>query len=163
MEGKQMRSVQDYINQAQKISGAPSRNKLANLLGISTAAIAHLYSGKALPSDETMEKIAVIAGIDPELALIELNIMRSNGKAKSAYENVLKRLNNIAVSILAFVASLFMIATPANAAATKPLIDICCTNTTVVYITENCYVNKLKRFLNNILSILFNDLQRKTN
>ena len=54
-----------------------SNNKLAKELGITSASISVLNQGKALPSEETMIKLAELAGLPKEEALIDLNLWRS--------------------------------------------------------------------------------------
>lgn len=153
--------IDEYLDRVKKKNNLTSDRQIAPMLGVGFTAPSQWRTKRAWPSDDTMEKLAIMAGLDAEKALIELNIWRSQGQAKSAYENVLKRLNNVAVSILAFVASILMFSTSVHATSIPPANEICCIKPVVLYITENSYVNKLKGILNNILSLLFNDLHTK--
>lgn len=66
-----------YIYKAIKKQKLTSQNELARLLNISTAHMARLKTNKNLPTEETVLKVAALAGIAPEKALIDLNIWRS--------------------------------------------------------------------------------------
>lgn len=52
-------------------------NALGRELNISSAAISQMNTGKTLPSEETMLKLAELAGMPKEEALIDLNLWRS--------------------------------------------------------------------------------------
>lgn len=84
-----MRSFKDYVSEAQKKQNLHSNNKLALELGITSAAMSALYKGKSLPSDETMIKLAELAGIPEEEALVDLSIWRAQTpKTKEVWEKI---------------------------------------------------------------------------
>lgn len=85
-----MRTVKDYISEAQKKQNIPSNNKLAYALGITPTALSAIYKSKNIPSDETMIKLAELAGIPEEEALVDLSIWRNENspKAKEIWEKV---------------------------------------------------------------------------
>ncbi|MBR1945198.1 MAG: hypothetical protein IJ846_02755 [Alphaproteobacteria bacterium] len=84
-----MRSFKDYVSEAQKKQGIPSNNKLASALGITPSGMSVLYKGKSLPTDETMIKLADLAGIPEEEALVDLSIWRAQTpKTKQVWEKI---------------------------------------------------------------------------
>ncbi len=84
-----MRTVKDYISEAQKKQGIPSNNKLAHALGITPTALSAIYKSKNIPSDETMIKLAELAGIPEEEALVDLSIWRAQTpKTKEVWEKI---------------------------------------------------------------------------
>lgn len=72
-----MKNFNDYMTLAIDRQKLASNNKLAKELGITSASISVLNQGKALPSEETMIKLAELAGLPKEEALIDLNLWRS--------------------------------------------------------------------------------------
>ena len=80
-----MKDVNFYLDEAKKNSGAKSDRRIAEMCGLGANAASFWRVGKALPSDETMVRLAKIAKINPLIALLDLNIMRSEGAARNAY------------------------------------------------------------------------------
>lgn len=72
-----MKNFNDYMQKAIARQQLTSNNKLAQELGITSASISVLNQGKALPSEQTMIKLAELAGLPKEEALIDLNLWRS--------------------------------------------------------------------------------------
>ena len=52
--------------------------------------ITQIEKRHAFPSDDNMLKLAKLAGVDPLIALIDLNIMRSKGTTKKSYQRIAK-------------------------------------------------------------------------
>ncbi len=80
-----MRNFDDYLSEARRKTGVASNNGIAKLLDISGPSLSSLFQGKSLPSEDTMVKLADLAGIDRETALLDLAVWRSSGN-----ENVKK-------------------------------------------------------------------------
>lgn len=96
-----MRTFRDYVSEAQKKNGLHSNNELAKMLNITSGGLSSLYRGKSLPTDETIAKLAELAGIPIEEALIDAALWRSTDpKLKSIWE----RLRNIVINICLFLA-----------------------------------------------------------
>ncbi len=94
-----MRKVQDYISEARKKKGIYSNNKLASAIGLTGPAIVNIVKNKALPAEETILKLAELADIPPEEALLDLSIWRAKSpEAKSTWENIKKLLNTAAMT-----------------------------------------------------------------
>lgn len=71
----------DYLRIAIRRQNLKNQNALAKELGISSASMANLKTGKKLPSEKTMLKIAELAGLPKEEALINLNTWRAKDDA----------------------------------------------------------------------------------
>ena len=67
----------DYAEKAISRYSLTGYNNLARELKINKATLSYFKSGKALPSDDTMIKLAELAGMPKEEALIDLNLWRS--------------------------------------------------------------------------------------
>ena len=65
-----------YVELAQKKQSL-TQNGVAKKIGITSACMSFYVSGKKLPSEETILKVAALAGVAPERALIDLNLWRS--------------------------------------------------------------------------------------
>lgn len=95
-----MRTVQDYISEARKKNGIYSNNKLASAIGLTGPAIVNIVKNKALPSEETLLKIANLADISPEEALLDLSIWRAKSpEAKSTWEKIRNVMINLCIVI----------------------------------------------------------------
>ena len=87
-----MITIDDYINAAREMRGFLSDNQLSKALGFKSSAVNHWRTKRAWPGDDTMIRLAEMAGIDPDLALIHLNAWRSRGEAKSRYSGLADRM-----------------------------------------------------------------------
>ena len=88
-----MRTIQQYMDQAIERQQLGSDRQLARLLDMSQVNI--WRQGKSLPSEDAMLRLAELAGIDPQVALLELAFMRTEGPAREAYGELLKRIVSI--------------------------------------------------------------------
>lgn len=88
-----MKSFNDYTKKAIARFGLRGQNAVARELGITTASMSNLASGKILPSDDTMIKLAELAGMPKEEALIDLNLWRS--KDKPEVQKIWQRLSKM--------------------------------------------------------------------
>ena len=94
-----MRSINWYIEEAKTRTGIKSDRKLAEMVGLAPNATFFWKSGRAFPSDEAMFKLAKIAGINPLVGLIDLNIWRSNGATQKAYQEIQKGIKVTSVFV----------------------------------------------------------------
>lgn len=83
-----MKNLIDYIETAKINSGSKSDRKLGAILGLSEIAVSNWRNKRSFPSDEVMEKLAIMAGVDPTEALIDLNIWRTTGRAQLTYQKI---------------------------------------------------------------------------
>ena len=72
-----MRDFSYYAEKAIARYGLASQNALAAEIGINKSAMSQLATGRTLPSEATMIKLADLAGLPKEEALIDLNLWRS--------------------------------------------------------------------------------------
>ena len=93
-----MRDINTYLDAAKERTNSPSDRKLSLLIGLAPGALNHYRTGRAHPDDDTMTKLAALAGMDPQAALLDLNIWRSEGLAKSAYIELARRLGRTAAA-----------------------------------------------------------------
>lgn len=90
----------EYVEKAKKRSGAKSDRKLCDMLGVSNNMITHYKNKNTLPNDETMIKLAAIAGVDPMQALLDLNVWRSPEKIKPHYMKIMSHVSAAALSCI---------------------------------------------------------------
>jgi hypothetical protein len=91
-----MRTFQDYVSEAQQKNDIHSLSKLAQMIGISKNSMSVMYKKQTLPGETTILKLAELAGIPPEEALIDLQIWKAKSpEAKSVWE----KLRNMVISL----------------------------------------------------------------
>ena len=100
VEGGIMKNFNDYAEKAITRYGLAGLNSLGRELNISSAAISQFNTGKALPSDDTMIKLAELAGLPKEEALIDLNLWRS--KDKPEVQKIWQRLSKMIGCFIVF-------------------------------------------------------------
>lgn len=88
-----------YIELAKQTSNCKSNRQLAKLLGISNVALAYIESGVNTPTDTTILRLAQLAEIAPEQALIDLGIWRNSGnpEALKVYEKLKKLIVDVSL------------------------------------------------------------------
>ena len=108
-----------YLDQAKRNKGIKSDAELSRLVGFKSNAVTFFRCKKAFPSDQTMVRIAELAGVDPRRALLDLNIMRSDGEPKAAYMQMAAILaqhaRHVSAMILVCFGVLILAASPAHA------------------------------------------------
>lgn len=85
-----MRSISDYLDTAKAISGIESDTQLAARLGVSQPQIAKYRKGFVFPTDATMVRIADLGHLDAPLALLQLNLWRSEKVCQPLYHEVVR-------------------------------------------------------------------------
>ena len=95
-----MKNIDELLDHVKNVAGITSDRKLSERLELSiNTAFEYRKRGK-LPSDETMLKLAELGNIDPDDALLMLNVWRTTGEAKKRYLHMLKRT---AIVLIAFL------------------------------------------------------------
>ena len=98
-----MRSIDDYIDLACKNHGL-SQNRLGYAVGKGHTAVTAWRTRRAWPADDTMVKLAELAGIPADEALLDLNIWRSgDSPAGPIYTEIAKKIRTKAASIAAAI------------------------------------------------------------
>jgi len=81
-----------------------SDREFSTALGLNPSAINQWRKRNVLPNDLTMIKIAILAGVPVEIALLELNAWRSKDLAQVVYKNILKKLTGaVTTAIMLFI------------------------------------------------------------
>lgn len=137
-----MRSISWYIKEARKRSGASSERKMCEVLEIAPNSITNYTRKNVLPSDDTMMKLAKMAGVDPFIGLLDLNMWRTEGDAKTAYKKILEK-----ISLGAFVLALCIYSTPSNASHFNQMLKPSTSSITEVYIITQKVCRKVIQFL----------------
>ena len=76
-----MLTIDNYCDRAKAQSNIKSDRKLADALGITSPSLSQYRRKRAWPSDNTMVKLAELAGLDPKQGLLYLSTWRAEGKA----------------------------------------------------------------------------------
>lgn len=101
------RDIEWYVEAAKKRTNTKSLNKLAPQIGITVASLSNLMRHRAYPADETMIKLAELAGVEPVKALSDLNMWRASSPAVlSVYQKMDKLLSRAAMLGLVLICSL---------------------------------------------------------
>ncbi|WP_422024783.1 hypothetical protein [Pyruvatibacter mobilis] len=75
---------------AHERGGFRSWRAMGRALGLTVNSLLRIRRGHGLPSDETCAELAALAGVDPYTALLQLNIERTEGRARRVYEKALR-------------------------------------------------------------------------
>ncbi len=97
-----MRTVHDYMDRAQARNPLlKSDRRLSLAVGKTETAASFWRTGRTWPSDETMIRLAVLAGVDPEEALIELNIWRAQSpETRDWYSRIAEKVRSSLAQVL---------------------------------------------------------------
>lgn len=97
-----MKSFNDYAEKAIKRYNLNGYNNLAKELNVDKSAVSFFRSGKSLPSESTMIKLAELAGLPKEEALIDLNLWRSKDKpeVQKIWQRLSKMIGCLAIPLL---------------------------------------------------------------
>lgn len=129
------RDIEFYVKRAMEHTGVDSYRKLCKILEIAPNAINGYLKKGCLPSDRTMTRLAMLAGINPMVAGIDLNIWRTKDTEREYYKairtqiatkskesekmhlDILKRTSNAILILISFSSLLF--SSPADPVQTK--------------------------------------------
>ena len=83
-----------YVDRAKIMHGWYSDSQVAKALGLSRSSVHHYRKGSKLPGDEIVAKLAMFAGEPIPVALIDLQLWRSqpDGTAWQAYLSIRSNL-----------------------------------------------------------------------
>jgi transcriptional regulator with XRE-family HTH domain len=153
-EGREgMKDLASYIEAAKKRNGLTSERQLAKALGISPSPFNGMVHGHYMPSDATMLRLAELAGVDPCVALLDLNAWRAKDpNVKRVYGELGKRLAHVAkmtgggLGIAAFLAT----STPTKPADAGETMARVASVETIHYATSGL-IARLRRLLDRLL------------
>lgn len=111
-----MRDYNFYIETAKQNQGFKYDNQIDQALGFKASMMSMVKKGKTHLSDESMAKLADLAGVDKEIALLDLNIMRAPPTLQKTYAGILQKLTQTTAVIAIFAASTIAFA-PSSAIA----------------------------------------------
>ena len=86
------RTIDWYIDRALERQGFKSDLQLAKAMGFKGSGVSNWRLKKAWPSEEKICELATLAGIDAQVAVIDLALWKSTGKAREAYANILEKI-----------------------------------------------------------------------
>ncbi|WP_417460689.1 hypothetical protein [Kordiimonas sp.] len=87
-----MHSIDHYVDRALAKKRFKSDRQLSTALGLSLAAVGSWRTRRAIPSEESMVKLAEFAGMDAEIALLELGWWRSVSRNEHAAATTYQKL-----------------------------------------------------------------------
>jgi len=107
-----MQTIDDYIDAAIEKQGLKSGNELGRQLGGSANNVSQWRTRRSWPSPRTMRRLATMAEMDPEEAVLLLSIWREEDpKTRDLFMHILKTVQGAAkhaASILIVVGAVFM-------------------------------------------------------
>lgn len=99
-----MKTFDEYTVRAINRYGLAGNNALARELGVNKSSISQMSAGKIYPAESTMIKLAELAGLPKEEALIDLNMWRSKDKPElqKVWQRISKMIGCFAAPLLYF-------------------------------------------------------------
>ncbi|WP_115718659.1 DUF3693 domain-containing protein [Gallaecimonas mangrovi] len=109
--------IKNLVETALKAAGCSSQNELAkDVLGISSAFLSELKTGKAPAADHLIIKLAEIAGVEPSLAVVSYHEERAKtDKERSVWSTLVKRISHGAAASVAAMMLTFLPQKPVQA------------------------------------------------
>ena len=86
-------NIQSLLDRARDRAELPSDRALARRINLNLSALQRIRNGHGMPSDDTMVRISLLAGISAEEGLLLLNMWRSTGAAATVYRHLHKQLS----------------------------------------------------------------------
>lgn len=114
----QMRTIDDYMDTARKNHGFRSDRELSRALGFRGQAASNWRTKRAWPSDDVMVRLAEMAEIPPEEALLDLCVWRTGGtEAGPIYSKIADKVRAAAIAAIAGAGFLALASQPNSALA----------------------------------------------
>jgi hypothetical protein len=82
--------ISEILDRASARQGTTSLRGLARAIGIDAGALLRIRDKRALPTDDTMMRICLLANVAPEEGLLLLNLWRSKGRLRTIYSRIFK-------------------------------------------------------------------------
>lgn len=93
-------NFEEFLAEVRAHTSFRSNRAFCAALGISHNALSNYEKKGVLPSDQTMVKLAKMGGIDPESALLSLNVWRAPPEVQPTYASILKKLSRTAAAVV---------------------------------------------------------------
>ncbi|HLY06105.1 MAG TPA: helix-turn-helix transcriptional regulator [Rhizomicrobium sp.] len=84
--------IRELLSRARERSGVSSNRKLARLIGVDHSSVSNFVSGRNHPSDATMIRISLLAGVPAGEGLLLLNMWRSSPEVAAIYSGLHRQL-----------------------------------------------------------------------
>lgn len=98
------------VRSAQRI---PSNYRLARVLGVTDKTVQRWQAGENAPDGPTCERLAAMAGLDPDVIVAAMQAHRERDPAERArWERIARRLQGVAASLAAAILSVAITGTP---------------------------------------------------
>lgn len=97
-----MFTFEEYIEKAKQNMNCKSVRELSEIIQIKPSSITEFSKGRAYPSQETMLRIARLAGIRDEQALIDFNLWKTKDKpnAYKVWKEIAKKIQILSVILV---------------------------------------------------------------
>ncbi len=83
----------------------PSNYRLARVLGVTDKTVSRWQGGENAPDDPMVERLAALAGLDPDLVLVSMRAHREHTpEGRARWERIAHRLERAAVAACAVLA-----------------------------------------------------------
>lgn len=97
--GGHMLTTAELLAQAKAAQGIPSNYRLSRVLDVPEKTVQRWNTGKSRPDDEHAARLALMAGIDPGVAIASINAERDpTGPMHSVWVGIAQRLERAGVS-----------------------------------------------------------------
>lgn len=137
-EGIPLATIDTYLDIARKRGRFRSDRKLARALGVTPATVNAWRMKRQWPSEEAIIKLADLADITRELALMDLRLWGTKSvEVQSCYEKIKKEIMSAGVSVAIYSIAAFTIATSLLAAPTGTHAEQINAASHPLYIMEN--------------------------
>ncbi len=118
-----MLTLEAYINRAIENNELQSDRHLGRVLSVSPSTVAIWRAGKSLPTDATMIKLADLADITREQALLELSYWRAGTEAQTVYKSLLSKIAGVGI-LLTFIFTMTFQSPAYAAPIAKPTTEV---------------------------------------
>ncbi len=109
-----MRNMIDYLEAVRDRQNFNSDTDIAHALGIKRSSVSAYRRGIAFPSKKNMLELARLAGVDEQVALVELSFMQAaDEETRKVYKSLMEKLTGVAS--IALMCVLCLSSTPSRA------------------------------------------------
>ncbi|PCI56355.1 MAG: hypothetical protein COB36_06155 [Alphaproteobacteria bacterium] len=110
-----MHNYDYYLDKAKDVQGYKYDNQIDHALGFKGAMCCLVRQGKRHLSDDKMKALAKLAGMDEEIALLNLNIWRAPENVKSSYASILQKITQVTACVAVMIGFTLAAPTPSYA------------------------------------------------